>query len=451
MSFFHIEPSKDIAVVVKDNMYTYSDLKYIAEWYNFLSYKKELVLILGSNTIDNIAAYLSALSSHQAVMLMSADTSQELLEHIVETYEPKWIVGEGERLYQGYSRKKLFLVRNSETEYEIHPDLALLLNTSGTTGSRKFVRLSYGNLQSNAESIAEYLRMDSSERAVMNLPLSYSYGLSIVNSHLLVKASILLTDESVISKSFWELVNEHKPTSIPGVPFTYQMLQRIGFSKMDLPFLKTMTQAGGRLSENLVRLFAQYALDHNKRFFVMYGQTEASPRMSFVPPERILEKIGSIGIPIPNGHLSIHSETQELIYKGSNVMMGYAERIEDLAKGDEMNRVLYTGDIATVDEEGYYSIIGRKKRFLKLYGLRINLDDVEAKLEAEIHATFACTGNDDKLVVVSENDLLVADVEALIERLYKLHKSAYKVVVIDAIPRLINGKTDYITLRENVM
>ena len=449
MSFFKIEPSNEIAVFEKERTYTYRDLKDISDTYRYHSVSKELVLILCRNTIESVAAYISALSGNQAVMLMSSDTNRELLEKIVETYQPKWIVGDWD--YRGYSREKMMYVRNIEADRVIHPDLALLLNTSGTTGSRKFVRLSYQNIQANAESIVEYLQLNSSERAIMNLPMSYSYGLSILNSHLFVKASILLTEESVISQSFWKLVNEHRLTSIPGVPFTYQMLHRIGFTRMELPFLKTMTQAGGRLSENLVRLFGQYAKDHNKRFFVMYGQTEASPRISYVPSERIMDKIGSIGIPIPNGTLSLNPDTQELIYKGPNVMMGYAECIEDLAKGDEMNGILYTGDLATVDAEGYYTIIGRKKRFIKLFGLRINLDDVEAKIETEINTSIACMGNDDQLVIVFENERLTSEVEAIMDRLFKLHRSAYKVLAIEAIPRFPNGKTDYITLRENIM
>lgn len=404
---------------------------------------KQLILLVCENNLQTLRAYVSALASGHAVMLLAADMNEELLQRIITQYEPKWIVGLAD--YTGYVQDDEKLVREKEVDMEIHNDLALLLSTSGTTGSQKFVRLSYENLRSNAQSIIEYLDIDENERAVMNLPLSYSYGMSIVNSHLLAGATILLTDESVIEKSFWAFVKEQKATSIAGVPFTYQMLQRVGLTKMDLPYLKTLTQAGGRLNEKLVRHFGEWALANDKRFYVMYGQTEAAPRISYIPYDKVLEKAGTIGIAVPGGELSIVDD--ELVYSGPNVMMGYAECLADLAKGDEMNGMLHTGDTATVDEDGYFTITGRLKRFIKLFGLRINLDDVEKKLESKLHIPLACTGSDDKLIVAIEQEEYVEAVKAEIEALYHLHKTAYKVKVLP-IPHFANGKTDYMTLKE---
>lgn len=442
MSFFDLD-NQSLAVITQEQTYKFHELQKV----EFNSTQKELILILCKNTIDILTAYISAMNSVHAVMLLAADINKELLQNIVEQYKPKWIVGA--KCYEGYSFEHAKVVRNEDVDVDvdvdIHPDLALLLSTSGTTGSQKFVRLSYENLRSNAQSIIEYLEIDKNERAIMNLPLSYSYGMSIVNSHLLAGASILLTDESVMEKSFWEFVKEHKATSIAGVPFTYQMLQRIGFTKMDLPHLKTMTQAGGRLNEKLVRYFGEYAKEHEKRFYVMYGQTEAAPRMSYIPYDKVIEKAGTIGIAVPNGELSIIDD--ELVYKGANVMMGYAESLEDLAKGDELGGILHTGDTAIVDEDGYFTITGRLKRFIKLFGLRINLDDVEKKLEAKFHIPLACTGSDDKLIVAVEQEEFVDMVKSEIEQLYHLHKTAYKVKVLP-IPRFANGKTDYMKLKE---
>lgn len=405
--------------------------------------QKQLMLILCENTMETMQAYIAGMNSGHAVMLLAADLNEELLAQVIAQYKPKWIVGRA--AYEGYRFEEDKLVREAEVQVDIHPDLALLLSTSGTTGSQKFVRLSYENLRSNAESIIEYLEIDANERAVMNLPLSYSYGMSIVNSHLLAGATILLTDESVMEKSFWAFVKEQKATSIAGVPFTYQMLHRVGLTKMDLPHLKTLTQAGGRLNEKLVRHFGEWALANDKRFYVMYGQTEAAPRMSYIPYDKVLEKAGTIGIAVPGGELSVVDD--ELVYKGPNVMMGYAECLADLAKGDEMNGVLHTGDTATVDEDGYFTITGRLKRFIKLFGLRINLDDVEKKLESKFHIPLACTGSDDKLIVAIEQEEFVEAVKAEIEALYHLHKTAYKVKVLP-IPHFANGKTDYMKLKE---
>ncbi|MER2121801.1 MAG: AMP-binding protein [Solibacillus sp.] len=438
MQFFSLD-REQLAIITNENCYSYKEIPIV----EFNSYKKEIVLILCLNTIEIMSSYISSMNSNHAVMLIAADINEELLQNIIVQYRPKWIVGLAN--YEGYQFDHDKLVREENVEATIHPDLAMLLSTSGTTGSQKFVRLSYENLRSNAESIIEYLEIDENERAIMNLPLSYSYGMSIVNSHLLAGASILLTGESVMEKSFWKFVKEHMATSIAGVPFTYQMLQRIGFTKMDLPHLKVMTQAGGRLNKKLVRQFGEFALANNKRFYVMYGQTEAAPRMSYIPYDKVLKMADTIGIAIPNGKLSI--EGDELVYRGANVMMGYAEYLEDLKKGDELGGVLQTGDTATVDEDGYFTITGRLKRFIKLFGLRINLDDVEKKLEEKIHIPLACTGSDDKLIVVIEQEDYVETVKQEIEALYHLHKTAYKVKVLP-IPYFANGKTDYMKLKE---
>ena len=438
MQFFSLD-REQLAIVTNENCYSYKEIPIV----EFNSNKKETVLILCLNTIEIMSSYISAMNSNHAVMLIAADINEELLQNIIVQYRPKWIVGREN--YEGYQFDHDKLVREENVEATIHPDLAMLLSTSGTTGSQKFVRLSYENLRSNAESIIEYLEIDENERAIMNLPLSYSYGISIVNSHLLAGASILLTDESVMEKSFWEFIKEHMATSIAGVPFTYQILQRIGFTKMDLPHLKVMTQAGGRLNEKLVRHFGEYAQENDKRFYVMYGQTEAAPRMSYIPYNKILEKSGTIGTAIPGGNLSV--EDDELVYRGPNVMMGYAGSIHDLAKGNELGGVLHTGDTAMVDEDGYFTITGRLKRFIKLFGLRINLDDVEKKLEEKFHISLACTGSDDKLIVVIEQEEYVESVKKEIEALYHLHKTAYKVKVLP-IPHFANGKTDYMKLKE---
>lgn len=148
----------------------------------------------------------------------------------------------------------------------------------------------------------------------------------------------------------------------------------------------------------------------------MYGQTEAAPRISYIPSDRVLDKPGSIGIPIPGGRLELASDTGELIYYGSNVMLGYAESLADLAKGDECGGVLYTGDTATVDEEGFFTITGRMKRFIKLFGLRINLDEVERKLEALLQQPIACVGNDDKLLVATESSQHVAEIKQHVDQ-----------------------------------
>ncbi|KIL49936.1 AMP-binding protein [Jeotgalibacillus soli] len=449
MRFWNFTGRAGQAVVMPDQSYTYMDLEEAVEQrkWKFNENNKQLVLILCKNNYDVLVTYLAALQSSQAVMLLSVEMDRKLLKGIIDTYKPKWIYG-SINMGEYESAGEALWIRSVPVSANIHPDLAVLLSTSGTTGSRKFVRLSYDNIQSNAESIVEYLHLDAVERGVLNLPISYSYGLSIINSHLAAGATVLLTDESIMAKSFWPFFQEQKATSFAGVPFTYQMLQRIGFFKMNLPHLRSYTQAGGRLDERLVKMFGEYAADHDKRFYVMYGQTEASPRMSYIPPDRLLEKTGSIGVPIPGGSFEIDRETEELIYKGSNVMMGYAECLEDLRKGDELHGVLHTGDTAMVDEDGFYTITGRIKRFVKLFGLRVNLDEVEKRLESELQAAVACTGTDDWLIVAVESEEAKRVVQSCLDSVYKLHKSAFRIHVMESIPRTSNGKTDYAAIKD---
>lgn len=452
MKFWDVKKQTKEAIVTTDCSYTYEEfIKSVQERKElFQSSQKQLLLLFCENTYDVIVTYLAALQAGHAVMLVNLDLENELLNDIIGTYKPAFIYHSLK--ITGYKQMGHSVWQRTEQIHaDIHPDLAILLSTSGTTGSRKFVRLSYRNIQSNAESIAEYLQLTSDERGVVNLPISYSYGLSIVNSHLQTGATLLLTDDSVMEKSFWSFLHEQRATSFAGVPFTYQMLQRVGFLKMDLPHLRMFTQAGGRLNERLAKLFGEYAAEHNKQFYIMYGQTEASPRMSYIPPNRLLEKTGSIGIPIPGGSFEIDSETDELIYRGPNVMMGYAESIADLAKGDELQGVLHTGDTATVDEDGFYTITGRLKRFVKLFGLRVNLDEVEKRLESDSQAAVACTGNDDRLIVVIESEHVKPAVQACLESIYHLHRSAFRIHVVDSIPRMENGKTDYSAIKDGLL
>lgn len=222
-------------------------LQALADQYGFRSDNKELVLLLCDNEIEIVAAYVAALQAKQAVMLLNASTNSELLNHIVITYQPKWIVALNELTFDGYRQRGNVLEREQHSGAAIHSELAVLLSTSGTTGSHKFVRLSYANIQSNAEAIAQYLEIDASERGILNLPLSYSYGLSILNSHFHAGAAVLLTGESVVAKTFWNFVREQQATSLPGVPFTYQMLERVGFFKME-PAVSANFNSGWRTS-----------------------------------------------------------------------------------------------------------------------------------------------------------------------------------------------------------
>lgn len=434
---FDFNRYKDKVAVITDRgeCLTYGELDQKTR----VSVRRGLVFCLAHNDIDSLLGYLTCLQSGLPLVMLDGSKPKEVIDALMEVYRPEYI-------WDG-SLKKTGLSGG-----EINPQLALCLTTSGSTGSPKFVRLSAKNILANAESIAEYLEIDESERPVTTLPMYYSYGLSVINSHLLSGATILLTDHSYAQREFWNFIKEQKATSMAGVPYTYEMLKRLRFFRMDLPYLKTMTQAGGKLNKDVAREYIEYAQSSGKRFFVMYGQTEATARMSYLPLERALEKYASIGIAIPRGKFSIIDANGnpvedvgvdgELVYEGPNVSLGYAECRADLAKGDENHGVLHTGDVACRDADGYYYITGRMKRFVKIWGNRCNLDATEQMVKS-ICSSCACVGIDDKITIfVTEQGLEEPVVRLLAERT-GLNARAFEVRVIDTIPVTSSGKTDY--------
>ncbi len=412
----------------------YEDIRSFANQLLKHSARKSLGIIYMRNSISSIVAYLGALYKKDAVLLLDSKLSDSLKQQFIDAYKPDWIFEDQLHVYD---------CTDAITYY---PELAVLLSTSGSTGNPKLVRLSYDNVQSNAVSIAQYLNITADDRPITTLSPAYSYGLSVINSHLLQGSTILLTDESVLSSNFWAFFKHHKATSFAGVPYMYQMLFRLRFQNMELPSLRYFTQAGGRLSVPLIEYFNQTAEQWKIPFFVMYGQTEASARISYVPPDQLANKQGSIGVAIPGGSLEIDPITEELIYEGSNVMLGYAEMKADLASGDLQQGRLQTGDFARVDEDGYFWIIGRMKRFIKLYGLRMNLDDLERFVESLLQMPVACTGVDEKLIITVEGSFSSEAVQQIRQQLknqYAIHHTSIDIRYLDQLPRLNNGKLDY--------
>lgn len=460
---FDLQKYKERIAVISDKgeQLTYGELDAQAAKFADAVKDKGLLICLCENRVGSLVGFVGCLEHHIPIVLLDGGKDPGSIKNLVGIYQPEylWLLEnrlgdyEGERVYEYANYVLLRMHYANEIEKpEINPELALCLTTSGSTGSPKFVRLSANNIKANAESIAEYLEIDENERPVTVLPSYYSYGVSVINSHLIKGATILMTEGTIAQREFWNFMKEQKATSIAGVPYTYEMLKMLRFMRMDLPYLKTMTQAGGKLNKDIAKQYIEFAQEKGKRFFVMYGQTEATARMSYLPLEHALDKYASIGIAIPGGKFSLIDTNGnvieepdvdgELIYEGPNVSLGYAESRADLATGDENHGVLHTGDVARRDADGYYYITGRMKRFVKVWGNRCNLDATE-QIVKSITTSCACVGVDDKITIfVTEPGLEDAIIKLLVEKT-GFNNRAFAVKVIDVIPVKSSGKLDY--------
>lgn len=424
-----------------------------------------LVFCLCGNVMGSALGYVTFLNHRIVPLMLDEHIDGALLDNFLSMYRPDylWLPGkdaarfEGQAVYSAYGYT--LLKRPDEHVYPLYDELALLLTTSGSTGSPKFVRQSYENLRANTASIVEYLAIDETERAITTLPMNYTYGLSIINTHLWTGARIILSPYAVLQREFWNLFTEQEATSFGGVPYTYEMLDRLRFFSRRLPSLRTMTQAGGKLLPELHRKFAEYAEKEGKKFVVMYGQSEATARMAYLPANKALEKCGSMGIAIPGGTFHLLDEqgkaittpgvVGELLYEGGNVTLGYALCGEDLARGNERGGRLLTGDMATFDEDGFFTIVGRKKRFLKIFGNRVGLDETERLIKEHFHAMdCACAGRDDALYVFTTDEGCETELRRFLAETTRLHPSAFHVKHLEAIPKNDAGKTLYAELEK---
>ncbi|MFC8919491.1 AMP-binding protein [Streptomyces sp. NPDC057116] len=437
------------ALVTSDGELSYRELATrVEEMARRLGPERRLVLLPGANTVGALVVHLAALSAGHVVLLVPGDHPQAVAA-LTAAYDPDVVI-HPETVGQWRVEE-----RRPASTHTLHPDLALLLSTSGSTGSPKLVRLSYDNLQANAESIATYLAIRDTDRAATTLPMHYCYGLSVIHSHLLRGAGLIMTGLSVADACFWDLFRTAGGTALAGVPYTFDLLDRVGFAEMDLPRLRYVTQAGGRLAPERVRHYAELGARRGWDLFVMYGQTEATARMAYLPPALATAHPGTIGVPVPGGSFRLEpvdeaspaEGTGELVYSGPNVMLGYAHTADDLALGRTVD-ALRTGDLARRTEHGLYEIVGRRSRFLKIVGLRVDPQQIEAMLER--HGLDAlCTGDDESLAVavVRKTGWDERRIRRRLVDEYGLPARAVHVHLLPELPRMATGKPDYQAVR----
>ena len=457
-------PDPEKMAIRDDSGYTltYGEVCDAIDAFAALDLPRCVVFCLCENCAGALVGYLAFENNRQVPLLISANMDAELRSNLEANYRPGYywaperMAGaiEGEEVHAAFG---YVLLKTSNAPYALNERLSLLLTTSGSTGSPKLIRHKYGNLEANAENVARVFSWREEEIGICDLPMNYTMGLNVINSHLVVGASVLMVKANLMDPNFWEFIRVNRGTSFCGVPFSYEIMRRIGFDKMDLPDLYTLAEGGGKLTDKMFRWIAGFCKESGKRFCATFGTSETSARMAFLDPGLALEKIGSMGKAIPNGELFLLDEvenddgtaTGELGYRGPNVTMGYAVCRDDLKKGDEFCGEYHTGDIARRDSEGFYYIIGRKGRFLKLFGLRVSLDETERLLSTQFpSAEFACTGNDRQMVVFCTNEALINDIIPYISAKTNLHNSAFRVQIIDEIPRNEYGKVKLSALNE---
>jgi long-chain acyl-CoA synthetase len=429
---------------------SYQTLAHLADHFaqNFVRFDvrpHQICALQCRNNLTTVVAYLSCLRHQRPLLLLDPALPKAQLEQLVKRLEIVALIYE-----QGE------MSRISTSAFRARTDLALLLSTSGSTGSPKSVMLSPVNLQANARSICEYLPMLATDTAITSLPLHYSYGLSVLNSHLLLGAKVVLTDYSVMNKEFWQLVNLHQVSSLAGVPFSYQMLKTLRFERLPLPALRYLTQAGGKLTPELTSYLQQLSAERPCPIFLMYGQTEATARIAFLPPEHLTRHAECIGHAIPGGELLLRDPVErtlidqaltpgELCYRGANVMLGYATNASELRTTHQLDE-LSTGDLAERLPNGLFRIVGRLNRMLKIQGKRWTLDHLETTLNSQ-GLKVICTGRDDLIVVAAidqnANSEAPTQISSYLQQQLHLHPTLFKVLLLRDIPYTSTGKIHY--------
>ena len=391
--------------------------------------KKSLVLIISDNTLASISGYASLMISENIIILVDKNFKLDFIKRTIENFKPNYIyapLGFFNKLEGLYDKKiKIDDYRLFSTKIKKIAKMdfknKLLLSTSGTTQSPKFVRLSNENIYYNTKNIIQYLNISSKDVALTTMPMAYSYGLSIINTHLETGAKIIVSKTTIFEKKFWDILNNFKIRSLGGVPDFYEMLKRLKFEKLKLPYLKYITQAGGKLSEDLIE-YIKTNLTRKFKFYIMYGQTEASPRISYLSWKHFNHKPTSIGKPLKGCKIELIDEKNkkivkekkigEIVFYGKNVCLGYAKNLNDLKKGDENRSKLFTGDLAYKDKAGFFYIVGRKNKISKIFGLRIDLEQIEKFIKLKGFIVY-CIPDNKYLIIEIANKINLKQIEKI--------------------------------------
>jgi len=427
--------------------------------------KRSLILIISENSIGSLLAYIFCIINDQVAIIIDSKTSKQNIIKIFKNYQPNFVFlsNKKKNIFKKICLEKYIffdqiLMKNKKiTKKKLNKNLSLLLSTSGSMGSIKFVKLSKTNLKHNTNSIIDYLKISDKDCSITNLPTSYSYMLSIINTHLEVGASIVISKYSLIEKNFWKIFKNNKITSFNGVPYSYEILLRIGLKKLKIDTLRYLTHAGGKIENNRLSKIIKFCKKNNLKFFSMYGQTEASPRISYLEPEFSKKKIGSIGRGIPGNKIYIVNNSGEKILKpnvegeiiceGKNVFMGYSKNCDDLETPNKENYKLKTGDLGFFDKDGFFYVTSRINKIAKIFGNRIDLGALENLMSLKGYKT-ACLSNNNKIFIFIEKKYNKKILINVISKITNLNVSSFELIKLKYFPRTSNNKISYNDLKK---
>ena len=458
--------NKNIAIIDKN----YSNLSYKEVLTEINKIKKviknrSLILIVTENSLGSLIAYTSCIINKHVAIIIDSKTNKKNILKIFKNYQPNYVFlsKKTKSIFKKICSEKFtffdqIVMKNKlNKRKKLNKNLSLLLSTSGSMGSIKFVKLSRDNLKHNTNSIINYLKINKKDSTITNLPISYSYMLSVINTHFEVGASIIISKYSLIEKEFWETFKNNKITSFNGVPYTYEILSRIGLKNIKIKTLKYLTHAGGKLEKDKLRKIIDFCKKNNLKFYSMYGQTEASPRISYLKPEFSEKKMGSIGKGIPGNKIYIVDndgkkilkpfKEGEIICEGKNVFMGYSENYKDLEKPDENNYRLKTGDLGFFDKGRFFYITSRISKIAKIFGNRIDIGALENFMSQEGYKV-ACLSDNKKIYVFIEKDYNKINLINTISKISNLNIGSFKLIKLKYLPRTLNNKISYNELKK---
>lgn len=440
---------------------TYKEIFNEAELWNCIIETRSFVCVLCDNSFETICFILEMLAAGQVLWILDAGTEEILLDRLIDLYRPYYIwIGKdaGEYLISkcslqavlseaGYSEHQLY--RTSAQPYPIHQNLALLLSTSGSTGSPKMVRLSYDNLQDQKQRYCTLFHIGYRDKTAAILPLHHIYNLSVCIVHWLCGGCVLAMNDILGSGKFKDIHTRECANNIIGVPFTFKMMRKSAFfDQKTLENLHFVMSGGARLAVDDQKWLVSTL---KEKFWIGYGQTETTALVIGTNFHGACDKLGTIGRQLDGVTVSLTDE-QELVIYSKSVCMGYAYGYGDLCRSDENQGTIYTGDLAYIDEDGYIFLKGRKEHSVNIIGNRTNLDELETLLGENFPGlSVVCVGEDDKVAIFSEDREIVSwerNIRQCLLETTHIPPGMVSCIFIEKLPYIGNGKVDYKRLKE---